>query len=191
MAAFDSSTYGSAIVDLLRLPRTMALVPGVCNEPALSALEQLSNRDVLAPHTVVDPHMADACRAALWLYHGYLDRSHTISQGIASETGSYWHGIMHRREPDYPNSKYWFRQVGDHPVHADLFSVSAELAAALPEVPAGMEYLVSQESWDPFAFVDSCESAAGSSGAASDLCVQIQMREWELLFDFCYRAAAG
>ena len=191
MAAFDSCAYGSTIADLLSVPRTMSLGPGVCNKPARSSLERLSNQDALEPHSITDAQMADGCRAALWLYHDYLDVSHTISQGIASETGSYWHGIMHRREPDYPNSKYWFRQVGDHAVYADLFRISAELATGLPEVPAGMEYLVSQKNWDPFAFADSCELADGSQGAARDLCVQIQMREWELLFDFSFRAAVG
>ena len=58
--------------------------------------------------------------SALWLLAGDLDRSHTLSQQFDSREGSYWHGIMHRREGDFSNAKYWFRRVGDHPVLSRL-----------------------------------------------------------------------
>ena len=54
-------------------------------------------------------------QSGLWLLVGDLDRSHTISQSLGSTEGSFLHGIMHRREPDYPNAKYWFARVGHHP----------------------------------------------------------------------------
>lgn len=54
-------------------------------------------------------------QAGIWLYVDDLHRSHEISQGISNATGSYWHAIMHRREGDFWNSKYWWRQVGNHP----------------------------------------------------------------------------
>ena len=53
----------------------------------------------------------DSLASALWLYVDELDRSHTISQGIHTATGSYWHGIMHRREGDFGNSHYWFTKA--------------------------------------------------------------------------------
>ncbi|SVE48716.1 uncharacterized protein METZ01_LOCUS501570, partial [marine metagenome] len=59
-----------------------------------------------------------ALESALWLYVDDLDRSHTCSQSIDDTTGSYWHGIMHRREGDFSNSHYWFRKVGNHPAMA-------------------------------------------------------------------------
>ena len=56
--------------------------------------------------------MAAACLAGLWLHHNFLDESHTLSQDIDTTTGSYWHAIMHRREGDYGNAKYWLHRVG-------------------------------------------------------------------------------
>ena len=56
---------------------------------------------------------------ALWL-HGFLDESHTIAQGIDSTEGSYWHALMHRSEPDFSNSKYWYRKVGKHEIFPSL-----------------------------------------------------------------------
>ena len=52
--------------------------------------------------------------AGIWLYVDELHKSHTVSQGLNDATGSYWHAIMHRREGDFGNSKYWLRQVGHH-----------------------------------------------------------------------------
>ena len=92
--------------------------------------------------------MAACCLAALWLYHDFLDESHTLSQDIDTTTGSYWHGIMHRREPDAGNAKYWFRRVGTHPVFALL---AAEAKEHSPE-------LLTSSDWDPFAFIDFCEA---------------------------------
>lgn len=49
--------------------------------------------------------------SGLWLLAGELDRSHTLSQSIETATGAYWHGMMHRREENFWNSKYWLRFV--------------------------------------------------------------------------------
>ncbi|MBL7650005.1 MAG: hypothetical protein JNK74_27850 [Candidatus Hydrogenedentes bacterium] len=61
-----------------------------------------------------------ALQAGLWLYVDELDRSHTISQELKNATGSYWHGIMHRREGDFSNSHYWFHKTGKHPAMLHL-----------------------------------------------------------------------
>lgn len=61
-------------------------------------------------------------------HHPYSPaRSHTVSQGIEGTTGSYWHGIMHRREGDFSNSHYWFNKVGGHPVIDEVEGPHGEL----------------------------------------------------------------
>ena len=103
-------------------------------------------------------------QAGLCLLAGDLDRSHALSQSIASPEGSFWHGIMHRREGDYGNAKYWFGRVGDHPVIQTLIhSEQASLA----------DYN------DPYDFIDQCEKAMTSRNKdAMNRCMEIQWQEW-------------
>jgi hypothetical protein len=183
MASHDPQRFGPVFARLLQEQRLMPLGPGKPNLAAAATLKALEAEAAFAPARIQDRDMAAACLAGVWLYHDFLDESHSISQEIHTTTGSYWHGIMHRREPDFGNSKYWFRQVGNHPVFAPLAPAAHELDAAGQVVAAG--------AWDPFGFVDRCEEAMNGRSRLELLCRQIQQREWELLFDYCYRHAMG
>src|SRR5687768_14593322 len=124
---FDPSKYGQAISDLLVREEPNELGPGSPNRSVYSRLSSLSPSDL--SHSIRDQQMARACLAGLWLLHDFLDESHSISQEIDTTTGSYWHGIMHRREPDYGNAKYWFRRMGQHPMCAPLLACTRQSVA--------------------------------------------------------------
>ncbi|MEM7478479.1 MAG: hypothetical protein AAF483_26145, partial [Planctomycetota bacterium] len=115
--------------------------------------------------------------SGLWLLAGELDRSHSISQNDGSAEGSFWHGIMHRREGDFGNSKYWFRRVGAHPVHDQLKAtiLSAELLE--PTLKSSLTEAASIAD----AIVDACHSvASGKTEWQSDL-QEVCWWEWQLL----------
>ncbi len=182
--------YSADFAALLHEERLLALGPGAPNTKIRPQLAALDLRKAFAPHAVVEEDMARACLAGLWLYHDFLEESHHISQGISNSTGSYWHGLMHRREPDYSNSKYWFHRVGVHPIFPALQQHAAQLAAA-SENHQSSHFLKRQSQWAPFAFIDLCESCAARRSPTEMLCRKIQMSEWHLLFDYSYRKAIG
>jgi hypothetical protein len=119
----------------------------------------------------------------MWLYFSCLEESHRVSQNIHDATGSFWHAIMHRQEPDAGNSAYWFRRVGRHPVFDALREAAAAIAAGHPEArfPLG-------KAWDPLAFLDFVEGARRRPGSPEErLALELQRAEWQLLFDYCVR----
>ena len=125
----------------------------------------------------------EAALAGLWLYFSCLDESHSVAQEIETADGSFWHGIMHRQEPDAGNSGYWFRRVGSHPVFPALREAAAEILASKPSTPMKLG-----SRWDPFAFIDFCEEARLKPGSGQErLALEIQRAEWQLLFDHCAR----
>ena len=155
-------------------------------------IRKVSDEDLLGT-APLDPTMAAAVRAGLLLRADRLEKSHTISQGIDTPTGSYWHGIMHRREPDYGNSKYWFRRTGPHP----LFQRLAEPDGSQREIEGtsypdtgGLGEIVESGLWDPFSFVDLCEACArGSRPELREELELLQEREMKLLLAHCFEAA--
>ena len=164
------------------------LGPGNPNSAMYPQLASLTLDSIFPGKKITDHNAARCCLAALWLWHDFLDESHTISQEIHTVDGSYWHGIMHRREPDYGNAKYWFRRVGRHPIYEPLAARARELATD-DQLDAPAQFLAEQADWDPYRFVDLCESVASSRSQCEKLAREVAVFEWQLLFDHCYRAA--
>jgi hypothetical protein len=170
---FDKHAYGVAFSALIPPDGVMPLDKGEPDSDMLSALDELTVDRAFSHARIVDLDMARCCLSGIWLLHDFLDESHAISQNIATTSGSYWHGIMHRREGDFSNAKYWFNRVGEHPVFAELTASEGSI-------------------WDAYNFVDECQQALRNRDSQQITALrQLQQREWQSLFDFCYRAAVG
>jgi hypothetical protein len=189
MSQFDLRFLNDDVAALVDFERLNELGPGLPERSKYARLKDLSPERLVAPRPVHDPTMAEACLAGLWLLWDFLDESHHISQSLETLEGSYWHGILHRRELDYGNAKYWFRRVGQHPIFPQLAGEARRLAGADTD-PQGA-YLRTQEKWDPYRFVDLCEAAQAGGSAIAQLCRLVQQCEWQLLFVHCFLSAAG
>lgn len=155
---------------------------------AESQLLKLSAANILAKPPANEDSAA-CVLAGLWLWHDFLDRSHRIVQNISTPSGAFWHAIIHRREGDFWNSKYWFARCANHPI---LPTLASNASAALNPYPADASLLkLTHRGWDSEAFVDLVEEVNQSpEDPRYPLCVQLQQLEWRLLFDHDLRVAA-
>jgi hypothetical protein len=191
---FPPRAKGSALLAEIRravprlnlVPRRGGAAPGGLRPALVAELKGLPPEALLgAP--VADASLAEAVRAGLLLRADLLEESHEVSQGLSTREGSYWHGIMHRREPDYANAKYWFRRVGDHPLFDTLAAATAPAAAS-----AALAAATTRGRWDPFRFIDLCEAC--EEGARRELREGLELlqdRELTMLLEFCARGALG
>jgi hypothetical protein len=168
---------------------TQLVVTGNGNEEAAKRLRSLKP-DQLLIKPVVSQADAEALLSGLWLWHDWLDSSHTISQSVHTPTGSFWHAIMHRREGDFGNAKYWYARCTSHPV---LATMSPFVNDILHPLPADKSFLrLTHSGWNPDSFVDLCEALHDQpSDPRYPVAVLLQKLEWRLLFDHSVRAASG
>ncbi len=139
---------------------------------------------------VVNANGAEAMLAGLWLWHDDLEASHAISQGVHTPTGSYWHAILHRREGDFGNTKYWNARCRNHPILASLARAAAIVVHPLPADKRLLRLV--RDGWEPDAFVDLCESLQNTpNDPLYSIAVGLQKTEWRILFDHSTREATG
>ena len=151
---------------------------------------------VLAPVRTCEPWIAVAIggvkgesvrqttllRAGLLLMHDFLDASHAQSQSMEGDLDAdLWHAIMHRREPDYGNAKYWYRHGGEHVIFADLAQQASPILTA-----AGASGL-SPDQWDAFRFVDLCQRVERENSPLNQAARQVQWIEMSLHLSHCLR----
>lgn len=112
--------------------------------------------------------------AGLWMYVDELDLSHTASQHLDTPTGAYWHAIMHRREGDFSNAKYWLNRAVHHPAMS-LIDLTGGGAGSGTAVAA----------YDAADLVDRVERAHQRQDGFHPELVSAQCKEWKALFEWC------
>jgi len=168
---------------------TRLTVEGPGNAQLLEKLSDLSAESVLA-RPVQNRDDAAAILSALWLWHDWLEQSHKISQSLQTDSGSFWHAIMHRREGDFSNSKYWYARCANHPILPTLVAAAGDVINPFPADKAILR--ITHRGWDPNALVDLVAAVHDRpNDPRHKLAVALQQLEWRTLFDHCMRAAAG
>ena len=126
-----------------------------------------------------DPAMFALVRGGLFYALDALPEAHAIFQDAKGDPGAYWHGMLHRREGDFDNARYWFRRAGVLPFFSEMHSGAC----------AKSETMARQSNWDPYLFTGQCEQARFG---ADDLVAEMQALqriEFDAIFDYCWRTS--
>lgn len=123
--------------------------------PALQTLtsrltsSSISELPPLRPTKPYDPSLASqidsfikssnekqSLRAALHLINDDIERAHKIAQANEGDsTSDLCHAILHRREADYWNSKWWLRMI-KHPLIDEIYGSTAKAQSYVDAVEA-------------------------------------------------------
>jgi hypothetical protein len=118
-------------------------------------------------------------RAGLLYAYDAIDESHRIVQEIQTDEASYWHGMLHRREGDFENARYWFRRTGRLAIFAEMHGRASGVSPLMGR----------QENWDPYVLVGQCEQARFGGDVNQKELVALQRIEFEVMFDYLWRGA--
>lgn len=166
-----------------RFPELAPERPGRTAEGLLEFIRRLEFSTIRGEALPRDSEIA--ARAGLLQMHDFLEESHQLAQSREGDsTADFWHGIMHRREPDASNSKYWLRRVGRHPVFEPLSKIASSILekSTAPQAATWSVKIVRDGRWEPIAFVDFCEECRQSNcSPLEEAAKQVQWAEMLLL----------
>lgn len=162
------------------------LYPHTPWRPELSRRIGESSDEALFGDSTQGSSMAEAIRCGLLVWNDDLEAAHKIAQAVETPTGSFWHAIIHRREGDGSNARYWWQLTGEHPAFARIYEhVSSETEDELGgDAHDFLAQLQQAGHWQPDEFVTACERIHTSSADDTGL-RRIQIIEIESLLKWC------
>ncbi len=131
--------------------------------------------------TISDARIFALVRGGLFYASDDLDSAHRIFQDEPGDLGSYWHGMLHRREGDFDNARYWFRRAGLLPCFSKMHAAASEHSATMAKQPT----------WDAYLFTGACEQVKFGADELLAECVALQRVEFEVLLNYCWRQSVG
>ena len=116
-------------------------------------------------------------RAGLFYYHNALEDSHKQAATLDGDIASYWHGMVHRREGDFENARYWMRRAGEQPVFQEMQGRASDASP----------HMSRQSNWDPFLFIHLCEQYKYGETTYKKEIGHLQRVEFAAMFDYAWR----
>ncbi len=131
-----------------RLPE---LVPSRVADPLLS--RELMGAQLFGAKSGA---MVECCRAGLLLFNDDLAGAHALIQDLSDQTSAFWHAVLHRREGDFSNARYWWNHVGEHPAFEPI---TDSVLHRVPEFSL-LDELRAAGRWLPLEFNAACQGCA-------------------------------
>ncbi len=167
---------------LLRDDLLKAIVP---SEPldyaAVLRIRGADNATLAGGYKIASPSHLALVRGGLFYALDALHDSHELFQEDHTDLGSYWHGMMHRREGDFDNARYWFRRAGEPPIAAALHSAAASVSPLMAR----------QSTWDAYLLTGECEQCHHGAEESRGECSALLRVEFDGLLAYCWRKAAA
>jgi hypothetical protein len=140
-------------------------------------LQAADDAQLLGGNAVAPGGNAGLVRGALYYAVDALSEAHALFQEANNDLGAYWHGMLHRREGDFDNARYWHRRAGVLPAFATMHRAASEVSGDMAR----------QDNWDPYLFTGQCEQARHGAPELVDELLRLQRIEFEVLFDYTWR----
>ena len=158
----------------------LRLIPTEPGHPdALRRIRNAREEELTGGAVMAEASYPQLIRAGLLYAYDAIDESHRIVQGISTNYASYWHGMLHRREGDFENSRYWFRRTERLSVYSEMHARAARVSPLMGR----------QLDWDPYVFVGQCEQARFGGDENLKELTALQCLEFEVMFDYLWRDA--
>jgi hypothetical protein len=172
--------YSPFIDRLLRDPELLTkLIPTeTLHRAERDRVRQSDDQTIAGEQTTVRAPAFALVRGGLLYALDAIHEAHVLFQDAAGDLAAYWHGMMHRREGDFDNARYWFRRAGTQPFFAVAHAAAAAHSADMAR----------QMSWDPYLFTGQCEQAKFGAENVAEL-LALQRVEFETAFDYTWRQA--
>lgn len=178
---------------------------GPWDEHLQAAVASAEPESLFPGQQIVDPKAAVGALVGVRLWNDDFEGAHNLAQGLKDATGSYWHGLCHRREghrgagleSNLGNARYWFRQVGSHPAYDPVYrtalNVLGEAGVGFRWATEARSLLEQRGEWDPAVLADWAGEAERGvlSPPTRRLAEELQWREIANLTDWCAKTALG
>lgn len=174
------------IIDKLKNRRPGLIFGKPYDQEVRDILQKTPVEELFSPEKVRNKTFARAVVSGLLIWNDCEAEAHSIAQDIQTAEGSYFHAIIHRREPDIWNSGYWFNRVGKHPVFTLIYDFVASNAN---ESIRGK--ILSTGEWDPESFNKVVEAFQNGKNSDTDEIINIQHAELLFIIAHSYRHALG
>lgn len=107
-------------------------------------------------------------KGILHLLNDDLMSAHRVAMSMEDENAKYLHALVHRREGDFSNARYWLKTLREQPVWSELKN--------------------QQPDWCPLKFLAWCESCA--EGHAAKPCARLEEMQAKEMCAF-FKKVAG